>query len=299
MPSASEPISSLPAASTVNSTDLLLISQDNGDGTYTSKKSAVTTFQTATGNVTAGGSLTSFAPIIGTGGNGISALTAMTNGQIMVGRTGLAPLIASVSGDGALSNTGALTISKIGGQSITLGGAFSTSVAVSVPSITGTGSLVFGTSPTITTANLVGTGTNNNAAAGSVGEIITGAASTPGTSLTTGTAANVTSISLTAGDWDVNGIVVFTGGNTTNVTFLNYAINTTSATLPTSGTTMRGQDSFGSAGKVPFVVGDVSYSITASRLSLNATTTVYLVASGGFTVSTMSAYGQIRARRIR
>lgn len=72
---------------------------------------------------------------------------------------------------------------------------------------TGSGANVFGTSPTITTPNIVGVTNGSNAAAGSVGEYVT--ASPTGISLTTGTTINLTSISLTAGDWDVSGAVEF------------------------------------------------------------------------------------------
>jgi hypothetical protein len=35
------------------------------------------------------------------------------------------------------------------------------------------------------------------------------------------------------------------------------------------------------------------------RISINATTTIYLVAQSSFTASTMNVFGQIRARRVR
>src|SRR5262245_57492548 len=78
-----------------------------------------------------------------------------------------------------------------------------------------------------------GTSTNDSAAAGYVGElmeseVLTGSA----VSLTNNTAANVTSLSLTAGDWDVWGSVAFNAvAGTANLVV--GAINTTSATLPT------------------------------------------------------------------
>jgi predicted nucleic acid-binding protein len=68
------------------------------------------------------------------------------------------------------------------------------------------------------------TQTNDSAAAGKVGEFITsnivvGSA----VALTTGTAANVTSVSLTAGDWDVCGEVDLSTAATTNVTGVSSA----------------------------------------------------------------------------
>lgn len=146
-----------------------------------------------------------------------------------------------------------------------------------------------------TANNIVGTNTNNNAAAGSIGEYITASlASGSAISLTTVTPANVTSISLTAGDWEVWGSNVFVFEGSTTSTSLVAAINTTSATLPSNPG------------------GGVSYLYYASmtggnpiiqtgvvRMSLASTTTVYLIAQAGFAVSTASVYGFIAARRIR
>ena len=57
-----------------------------------------------------------------------------------------------------------------------------------------------------TTAGLVGTTAADNANAGSVGEVIATNQTSPQT-LTTGITANITSIALSAGDWDVCGEV--------------------------------------------------------------------------------------------
>lgn len=148
----------------------------------------------------------------------------------------------------------------------------------------------------------IGTATNDNAAVGVIGEIVTATvASGSAVSLTTATAADITSISLTAGDWDVSGQIVHNAGATTNVTLLNAAISLTSATLPTqAGGSGLGTDPlsiFRQAAAVPG--GALTTSVGPVRLSIAATTTVYLVVSDTFTVSTMTGYGTIRARRVR
>lgn len=54
-------------------------------------------------------------------GNGTSALAvtaAMTNGQVLVGQTGAAPLPKTVSGDATMAASGALTVTKINGQPV-------------------------------------------------------------------------------------------------------------------------------------------------------------------------------------
>lgn len=136
-----------------------------------------------------------------------------------------------------------------------------------------------------------GAGTNSNAQAGYVGEYVSNSAT--GVSLTTATPANVTSISLTAGDWDVSGTVTFVPANTTAPTLLQCGTSTTSATLGGLGT----QSFLG----LTFPTNGQSQGLVApsQRVSIASTTNVYLVAQASFTVSTMTANGFIRARRVR
>ena len=150
-----------------------------------------------------------------------------------------------------------------------------------------------------TTTGVVGTTTNNDAAAGSVGEYVSSTiASGSAVSLTNATSANVTSISLTAGDWDVWGSVVFTGGSTTLVFFVIGGLNSTSATLP--ATDQQSITFIGSAGIAVFnTISRISTPAPTQRFSLSGTTTIYLIANASFTTSTCSAYGYISARRRR
>lgn len=152
-------------------------------------------------------------------------------------------------------------------------------------------------SAAVNSSQIVGTTTNNNAAAGIVGEYVesiipVGSA----VSLTTGTAANVTSLSLTAGDWDINAIVVFGNGVGTVVLDAVASISLTTDVQTARGKTDRGEF-VGFTGQAPQDSPEVS--VGPTRLALNATTTVYLVAAADFSVSTLNAYGQIRARRVR
>jgi hypothetical protein len=143
--------------------------------------------------------------------------------------------------------------------------------------------------PSITfssTTGIVGTTTNNNAAAGSVGEVMT-ASNTAGTVVSSGVATNVSSINLTAGDWDVYGNVF--GGGTVTSTDLRAWISTTSTTLPT----IPGYNEISGSGGSAYGAGAPFF-----RASLSGTTTVYL---GGSTVGTgtLTLYGTITARRVR
>lgn len=138
------------------------------------------------------------------------------------------------------------------------------------------------------TIGIKGTTTNDSPAAGSIGEFVsslTGSAVT----LTTTVVANITSISLTAGDWDVSGNIQFLPAGTGGT----YAasISTTSATRPSwqQESLLIVSEGAASAKQMPTPV---------VRISISTTTIVYLVGYAGFS-STMTANGFIRARRVR
>ena len=146
------------------------------------------------------------------------------------------------------------------------------------------------------TGGIIGTTTNNSANAGSVGEFISATlASGSAVALTTTVVANVTSISLTAGDWDVTGVVAFNFGATTSFTDVAGGVSSTSASLGALGSFF----DYATAATVPVAGPSPTWTVPVTRLSLSGTTTVFLVARGTFTVSTLSAFGFIRARRVR
>ena len=144
---------------------------------------------------------------------------------------------------------------------------------------------------------VAGTATNDDAAAGYLGEfmssvVLVGSA----ISLTTATPADVTSLSLTAGDWDVSGEVWYSQNAATIGTISQAAITTTSATLPTVPAVNTGLSR--SSGTEMTGIGPV-IPVGPVRISIGSTTTVYLVAQSTFTVNTNAAYGVLRARRVR
>lgn len=173
----------------------------------------------------------------------------------------------------------------------------SANLAAMLTDETGTGVAVFGTSPTVTTPNIVGTIAVGNASAGSVGEYVSSViASGSAVALTTNVGANMTSISLTAGDWDVWYIPNFIPGATTNITQLLASISTTSATSNTAGDSVS-FTSYGSGGVVPGVNSGAP--MLQKRINVSTTTTVFAVAQATFTVSTLGAWGSLQARRVR
>jgi len=153
-----------------------------------------------------------------------------------------------------------------------------------------TGNLVIGTSG----KGISGTATNDNADAGVVGQLVSSTVASSGISLTDATFANITTISLTAGDWDVSGVVGVTTGASTTIAYINYGVSTTSATNGALGQVGSLTTPATIAATIDFVV-----SAPVTRLSLASTTTVYLVTRVSFAVSTANAYGVIRARRVR
>lgn len=174
---------------------------------------------------------------------------------------------------------------------------------------TGTGSFVGSTSPSLvtptlgaatatsltfspTTGGIVGTTTNDNADAGKVGEFISSVlASGSAVSLTSTTSADITSISLTAGDWDVFGNIGFIFTGTTSPSW-NCWISATSATAPDislySGGAILGALTTGVGDATPYF-----------RASLSGTTTIYLSARANFAGGSATGCGGIYARRVR
>lgn len=158
------------------------------------------------------------------------------------------------------------------------------SISSTLPAFT-TSSITF--SPT--TGGIVGTTTNDNVAAGKVGEFVSSVvAVASAVSCTSPTARDITSISLTAGDWDLWGNTGFavSGG----ATALAGWISSTSATLPDGSliSTITAAAIASNTFCVPYV-----------RMSLSGTTTIYLSCRAVFGAGTVTAFGGIFARRVR
>lgn len=151
-----------------------------------------------------------------------------------------------------------------------------------------------------------GTNTNDNASAGNVGEFISSnIASGSAVSLTTGVAADVTSISLTAGDWDVEGLVGYVTTGTTSLTVAASYVGSQSNNLPTppNNTSPMGGGGMNFLRMAAFVPGSTvnAFQLPTGkvRVSVNTTTSIFLGAFAAFSASTLSAYGHIGARRVR
>jgi hypothetical protein len=133
---------------------------------------------------------------------------------------------------------------------------------------------------------LKGNNTNTAPPAGFIGEQIRAAATS--VSLASTTAKTVTSISLTAGIWDISGVldVVFTGGATV------FTIN-----ISTTNNTITGAQGDAYTNIVIAGMGEMSGCIPSYRVSLSGTTTYYLVAQCTF-ITSGTANGRISATRV-
>jgi len=139
---------------------------------------------------------------------------------------------------------------------------------------------------------LTGVTDGSNALAGTVGEFVYSAVVASASGLTSGTPTNVTSISLTAGDWDVQGAISFNQNTGTSATYAIGSVTTTSATNPglTYETFIAVTELTASAFSCP---------VPSLRVNVTTTTTVYLVGQCNFSGGTIGAGGFIRARRVR
>jgi len=139
---------------------------------------------------------------------------------------------------------------------------------------------------------LVGTITNDSATAGTIGEVVTSSAT--GVNNPNNTIVNVTSISLTAGQWDIFGAVSLLLGTTTTCSIFSSATSTTSANLGA----VQDQSTF--AGTYLTGGAPVCTQTTPMKsLKLASTTTVYLCSYAAIGISTATSSGTITAIRRR
>ncbi len=157
------------------------------------------------------------------------------------------------------------------------------SISSTLPAFT-TSSITFNP----TTGGIVGTTTNDNAAAGKVGELISSVITNGSpVTFTNNILKDLTSITLTAGDWDLYGNIHFKG---TTAQLLVCGFGTTTATLPDDSA-------------VTYIAGlataaQLGAPVPYQRVSISGSTTYYLV---GLVVGTgtLTGRGGIYGRRVR
>lgn len=147
-----------------------------------------------------------------------------------------------------------------------------------------------------------GTGTNDSAATGYIGQYVsTQTLRSQAKALVTNVSTTICSVVISSGDWDVSFALGYTGASTT--TYLDAALSTTLNTLP-SASTIAVPDSTGQFWiEVPFNASAQSDLVLTSpqiRISQSSqNTTYYLIARAVIGVGTVNAFGHISARRVR
>jgi hypothetical protein len=231
-----------------------------------------TTLATVNANVGSFGSSTQAAQITVNGKGLVTAAAGVTITPVVSNITGVATGWATFAATATSANLASLLTDEVSASGVSA-------------------KALFGTA-----GNLPATATNDSATAGNVGEYISSAVAVgSAVSLTTGTAANMTSISLTAGDWDVSTNMYFNLAATTTVTLLAASISQTTGTM--DATTMGAENLLRSASFTP--AASMNILVGPLRISLSGTTTIFAVAQSNFGTSTNGVYGLLRARRVR
>lgn len=145
----------------------------------------------------------------------------------------------------------------------------------------------------INSGYVAGTQTNDSANTGKIGEYKESNQTSTNFPATT-VFGDLTSISLTAGDWDVTGSV---GATLNGATMTAYSVGISTTTGNSTTGLTYGVNRFD--GITPTANGDSAVVVADYRVSLASTTTVYLKYQATFSAGTPKAYGSIRARRMR
>lgn len=143
-----------------------------------------------------------------------------------------------------------------------------------------------------------GTATNDSAAAGFNGELIEASLAVgAAVALTTATPKTVNGVALTAGDWDVSGVNAFTGNAATTLGLAIASISPTTNVLGTDGLAGYTQNWYNNAAF--FGSSSICLPFGPKQISLAAPASIFSVVQASFAVNSCSAYGHLRARRIR
>lgn len=231
--------------------------------------------------------------LIGEAGSALGTTCAPAAGQLIVGQGAtLDPACETVTGDGALSAAGALSVASVAGQTPAqffgsppaAGYGATTPEPVHATTINATGLI----SPT-DGVGIKGQITGANPQPGSDGEYLS--ATSGAISLTSSTAADTATITLTAGDWDVTGVVQYSPAGSTIMNSGFCGVSTVANTLPVLP--------FVTSIQMTHIAGVGEYlACPVMRFNVTSSTTARLEAFSFFSTSTMTATGFIRARRV-
>lgn len=119
-------------------------------------------------------------------------------------------------------------------------------------------------------------------------------------SLTSGTTADVdaTGITLTAGTWDISGSIQFTPTASTSITKLSAWVGTATGNVTTGQDTNRNYSEASFAANIPGTTALITQTLPVYRVSISTNTAYFLKALTAFTLSTLTANGNLRATRV-
>lgn len=259
-------------------TEALFISGQDQSATFSGSVSAVSTIALNSANTSTAGVV-----VTGSASNGTGAMLSLTN---------------SATGGTTFWHASTDNGWGVGGSRFLLGsGSISSSNAKLT--ITSSGDATFNGDIAFTstsTQGIVGTTTNDSAATGNVGQYTESVISSPASAPTSTQWGDLTSISLTAGDWDVTAIAtcILNGGTAT--VRPQVGISTTSGN---SATGLIDGSNWVWAPASPASTANASAAVPSYRMSLSATTTVYLKVQFGYSAGTPQFQGRLSARRVR
>jgi hypothetical protein len=219
---------------------------------------------------------------------------------------GVAGNVGKLAVAGTTSGSTVLNATAVASGTLTLPAATDTLVGKATTDIltnktfnsTGTGNVLQVSSVTVSAGQYPGEPTTGSATAGNVGEYVESVV-TSGSALTlvSGTPKTITSITLSAGDWDISGEVQHNTSATTSVTAVEVSL---SATTNTRDITPGKINLFFMNATVP-TASTPAWALPVGpwRLSISGSTTYFLVALSVFTSTAVTANGIIRARRVR
>lgn len=200
-------------------------------------------------------------------------------------------LLIGTTADTGLSGSGGLSVASTTDSTTTANGSIITAGGLGVAKRSFLGTI----GGTFVGNVLAGVQSGAAAVAGQVGEVLSSTVTGVAVAAT-GTPGNITSISLTAGDWLISGYCVISGGanGLTASSTVKMSIVTTTGTNGTSGDTMIQESVL-----VLLANGLFSMAIPAISANTSATATRYLTVECTYVAGSPTVAATLTARRIR